>query len=155
MNTTTLYRRTAFNITLKEALSWLDPNYTLLAYSATAFQILANLPEDDSTIFEARAFTREADVRWVRRSPEGGDGVLITEVAGKELEAHPGILDHNDLEYLVRPKAARTLSPDGKGDKNLVLKAREYLGEIDEFGNMAVKVERLIEFQSAAKRKGA
>ncbi len=114
---------------------------------------------DLGRVYEARAFTREVELRWVRRG-DSGQGVLLGEqVTGGNLWTD---LQTTDLHYLLwgevvdgdEPAGWVSLSSARIGTllvpavppqgRRLRLRAREYIAVEPEHGNSYVLDERLI-----------
>lgn len=125
---------------------------------------------DLSPAFEARVFNKTSELRWLNESNSKGQAVLLSEldISGYLTDCIPDlqILDTIPQDYLLWGRGAENSSNPGWGklasarigsisvpvtgltaNKRVYLKAREYLGEVDEYGNVAVVEERLTELE--------
>jgi CRISPR-associated protein (TIGR03984 family) len=180
-----LYGRSSQLITLSDALqACAHPLSCAIAllYSPTVCQF-AQLQADGqlndssgsainlSSIFEARVFNADYELRWLNQSNGKGTVILLSEKAFKDdresyLEADATTLDaitSHPQQYLIWGKGTyestslgwSTLATSRIGalhvpivrvtaDQRVYLLACEYLNVIDDYGNVAVVEERLI-----------
>ncbi|WP_214104960.1 type III-D CRISPR-associated protein Csx19 [Acrocarpospora catenulata] len=172
----TLYGAAISGITLAEALDRLDGGCALLT-APSAYKVATVSgrdcltkagPVDLSAVYEARAFTPDAELRWV----EAGYAVLLTEnknlLPGSSWEPLEPIeaIDTIDTRYLVWGKvkeadaAWATLASSRVGTLNVPRSAppavpqdrvrlitREYVTVDRDHGNANVAEERLLRFE--------
>ncbi|MBF2087002.1 CRISPR-associated protein Csx19 [Thermoleptolyngbya sp. C42_A2020_037] len=125
-------------------------------------------PESKAKVFEARVFNEQAELRWLSIPGRKGKAVLIAET-----DLGNGFADHRepltyletlDQTYVLWGKrlAQRTpeqwsilsaarigsmsvpISAGTSSQDTVILHSREYLGEVDKYGNVAVQEERLV-----------
>jgi len=138
----------------------------VIAYGAKC--TVTTLDEVPDDAFECRAFNESSELRWLKAGEGAGNAVLLST---HELELSEGdwkvcdfrhpIICAQDNEYLLWGKRKGTTTtlfdhrvgelsmptlPGGGGGQRAVLKAIEYIGVDDEYGNCAVLVERLAGF---------
>ncbi|WP_448604651.1 type III-D CRISPR-associated protein Csx19 [Thermoleptolyngbya sp.] len=123
---------------------------------------------DLSPVFEARIFNEQAELRWLKVPRQNGRAVLLTELEQlKNCFDSSGELPYLksiDQAYLLWGKRLEQSAPEGwsilsaarigamavpissSGSQDtVILHSREYPGEVDEYGNVAVQEERLME----------
>ncbi len=123
---------------------------------------------DLKAIFEARIFNETWELRWLNMPDNMGHAVLISEVNISKCLSHSCNLDYLEIlpqqyvlwgEGMARPEemvegwsrlaAARIgamnvpIANVTTNQQRVILKAREYLKEVDDYGNVAVVEERL------------
>lgn len=121
---------------------------------------------DLSSVFEARIFTKDLELRWLHYESGTGPAVLISEeenqVQGWETQDRIDNLKPQENNYLLWGKgdgsgpapgwstvSEKRVGPihvplEGVGEhQHVILKTREYFGEVDENSNVAVVEERL------------
>lgn len=185
----TLYGRTSSSITLLEAMKKRADALSngakgvALLYSPVCCQFAKVQPDgtltdsqgapiDLSMVFEARAFNKISELRWLNKLDGEGKAVLLSEqdISGFSTDSIPDLdaIDTIPQEYLLWGKGFTNSSSSNLGwgklassrigsinvpilgltsNRRVYLKACEYLSEVDEHGNVAVVEERLIELE--------
>lgn len=175
----TLHGRTCNDISLSEALTGLfnDEQGIALLYSPTCCQF-AKVKNDGTLtdaneqilnlndIFEARAFNKTSELRWLNKLDGKGRAVLISELdISKYLQESISpltALDTIKQEYILWGESAKTSANTGWSklaksrigsiyvpvtgltiNKRVYLTAIEYLKDDEEYGNVSVVEERL------------
>jgi len=148
---------------LEAARTVIPKGYALLcAPAALLLRRVDELSLEDLTglasPYEARFFAAEAEVRWVEVENSAGQAVLLAEEAPQMLVGWTGLDAPRrvlglDRTYLVTPQLVEDVMGLGSGipaidpeTQRLAAAAREYLAEVDNFGNVALLAERLTGF---------
>jgi CRISPR-associated protein (TIGR03984 family) len=179
--TLTLYGRTSLSITLPDALQACShplAGAIALLYSPTACQFAklqadGHLADSDgssidlSTVFEARVFNSDCELRWLNNSNGKGPAVLLSEnsIADYlENDSDPlNAISTHPQQYLLWGKGTNCFTIDGwsilatarigklpvpiagvSTNQQAYLQACEYLSTVGDYGNVAVVEERLI-----------
>lgn len=196
-NPTTLYSQTSENITLKEAiykcikkleraiaiiyspqscqLLKLDSDGNLWGYNRYHRQEQYEIIELDyqkNSIFEARIFNQDYELRWLNENEGEGKAVIISEKKLDNcLDNKPddlSIIDTLKQQYLLWGKKAKTelnqqgwqklssarigslnvpINQEISDNQRVYLHTVEYLKSVDDYGNVAVFEERLVNLE--------
>ncbi|HEY5137967.1 MAG TPA: CRISPR-associated protein Csx19 [Methylococcales bacterium] len=129
---------------------------------------------DLNPVFEARVFNKKAEMRWLNDCYGKGYAVLLSEEAISQYFEEAveltklAKLDEPTTNYILWGQGAKNSYPDKPGwsklslarigsmdvpignvgeSKRVCLKAIEYLQEVDDYGNVAIVEERLMELE--------
>lgn len=170
---------------LKNAIGlFYSPNWCKfgkLENDGTVKESKENLVLDDldlDSVFEARIFNEECELRWLNFSGGFGKAVLLSENpekanAFREKNEPPlNFLETLKQTYLLWGEGTGRKIGDGwsrlatarigkldvpiegvKSNQRVQLMSKEYFGEVDDCGNVAVIEERLIKLQFMEKKK--
>ena len=128
---------------------------------------------DLTSVFEARLFNPLCELRWLNRLAGMGDAALISEAAQNSLTGFaakdPQTCEPLPQQYLLWGERARNTKAESNAwqrladarigkldipldqeftqDQRVYLRTREYLDAVDDYGNMAVIEERLVNLE--------